>query len=328
MGWPLPFIVGAMIGGMASGLFPGNPTVPGWLTSLMAIVIGIMVGSAFSPAIFAGARGWGITLSFVAAYTFATVALGYLLMRYVGGYDPVTAYCMSSPGGFLEMILLGRSMGGDARHIALIHAIRITCVVLVLPWTMPRPPGGVNVLAASAADWPAAKDWMIFAICGLGAMLAVRLRVPGALMVGPLALSALAHMTGLTEAKIPGPVAIVAQIVVGAASGCGVMALNPRALIRTTIFGFAQVALLLSLSAGFALALAWLTARPFANAFLLFAPGSTPEMSLIALTLDIEPAMIATHHLFRLVLIVTTLPLILRWLLARAARRAGKEPPP
>lgn len=183
-------------------------------------------------------------------------------------------------------------------------------VVLMLPLTLPALPDAGSA-AGTAAPWPGPFDWLIIAACGFGAILAKRAKVPGAIMVGPLALSATAHMTGLTEVRIPQPVMIAAQVVVGSAVGCSIVALNPRVLLKASLFGLLLIAALLLLSGAFALAVAGLTGRPFATAFLLFAPGGLPEMSLIALTLDIEPAMISTHHLFRLILIVTVLPLLL-----------------
>ena len=51
---------------------------------------------------------------------------------------------------------------------------------------------------------------------------------------------------------------------------------------------------------------------------LSYAPGGFAEMSLIGLALGIEIAMVATHHLFRLFLIVLTGPLVFRTFLQRA----------
>ena len=51
---------------------------------------------------------------------------------------------------------------------------------------------------------------------------------------------------------------------------------------------------------------------------LSYAPGGFAEMSLIGLALGIEIAMVATHHLFRLFLILLTSPLVFRlWLRPR-----------
>jgi uncharacterized protein len=50
---------------------------------------------------------------------------------------------------------------------------------------------------------------------------------------------------------------------------------------------------------------------------LSYAPGGFAEMSLIGLALGIEVAMVATHHLFRLFLIVLTSPFVSRFVLTR-----------
>jgi uncharacterized membrane protein AbrB (regulator of aidB expression) len=50
---------------------------------------------------------------------------------------------------------------------------------------------------------------------------------------------------------------------------------------------------------------------------LSYAPGGFAEMSLIGLALGIEIAMVATHHLFRLFLIIFSGPFIFRFLLRR-----------
>jgi membrane AbrB-like protein len=50
---------------------------------------------------------------------------------------------------------------------------------------------------------------------------------------------------------------------------------------------------------------------------LSYAPGGFAEMSLIGLALGIEIAMVATHHLFRLFLIIMTGPFVFRFGLTR-----------
>ena len=326
LGLPLPFIVGAMAGGIVAGMLPIEAAVPGWLRSVMAVTIGIMVGSSFTPEFLAGASDWGLTLAAIALYTFAAVMVGYAILRYLGGYDPIMAYCMAAPGGFIEMALLGASLGADPRRIVLVHSVRLLVVVFAVPLVMPE--GGANAASILAVpNQPGPVDWLVFIGCGLGAVVASKLRLPGAILAGPLLLSATAHLTGLTEAQFPAILLIIAQIVVGSSIGCTFVSLHPRTLLRLTLFGGALVIALLALSALFAAGTSWLIDRPLSTTFLLFAPGGMPEMSLIALTLGIEPAMIATHHLFRLILVVTVGPTLLKAIL-HFAGRAGARPTP
>src|SRR3546814_6198110 len=54
-----------------------------------------------------------------------------------------------------------------------------------------------------------------------------------------------------------------------------------------------------------------LTGLPTIGIFLAFAPGGVAEMSLIALALSIDAALVATHHIVRIFLIVVLTPLLL-----------------
>ena len=58
---------------------------------------------------------------------------------------------------------------------------------------------------------------------------------------------------------------------------------------------------------------------------LSYAPGGFAEMSLIGLALGIEIAMVATHHLFRLFLILMTSPLVFKLWRTRDEAKAASD---
>ena len=61
----------------------------------------------------------------------------------------------------------------------------------------------------------------ILIACGLvGAAVGRLLRLPAAFMMGPMIVSAIAHLGGLTNSKPPGELVAAAQVVVGAGIGC------------------------------------------------------------------------------------------------------------
>jgi len=72
-------------------------------------------------------------------------------------------------------------------------------------------------------------------------------------------------------------------------------------------------ALLLLLMAIFA---AWLvsvvTGTSLLAALLAYMPGGAPELSLVALSLNIEPAFVTSHHLLRITFLLLLLPVLLR----------------
>ena len=214
------------------------------------------------------------------------------------------------------MVVIGGEMGGDERRIGLTHSIRIMLTVLIIPFYFRifegYVPGGLEPLG-SFVDL-SLQDAAILASCMLGYPLFKVLRLPSAQILGPMILSAIIHMTGLTTAKPPVEIVNVAQLVIGTGIGArfvgvSVMRLYPVMVAATggTIFmvGFAAVA---------ALALEALTGLPFAAVWLAFAPGGVAEMTLISLALGVDVAFVSTHHLVRVVFMVIAAPVIFHFI--------------
>ncbi len=70
--------------------------------------------------------------------------------------------------------------------------------------------------------------------------------------------------------------------------------------------------MLLVLAAVFGQAVESTLGIPFSAALLAFAPGGLAEMSLIALSLDIDAAYVSSHHIVRIFMIVLAAPFVFR----------------
>ncbi|MFY7779807.1 MAG: AbrB family transcriptional regulator, partial [Tagaea sp.] len=58
--------------------------------------------------------------------------------------------------------------------------------------------------------------------------------------------------------------------------------------------------------------------EPFSALVLTYAPGGFAEMSLVALALGADTALVASHHLFRIAFVVSLAP----WLFGRLGGRS------
>ncbi len=82
----------------------------------MVAVLGVMLGSGFSPEMLAHLGDWAVSLASLALYGVAAGGAGLVYFRRIWGYDPVTAYFAAMPGGLSEMSLVGgcgRREGAD-----------------------------------------------------------------------------------------------------------------------------------------------------------------------------------------------------------------------
>ena len=209
------------------------------------------------------------------------------------------------PGGLIEAITLGERAGGDVRLLTVHHFARITLVVVSVPIIIYLWSGEVVGSAAgqsfAEASYGATDIALIAVLALVGIGLGRIMRVPASHLMGPLILSAVLNATGIVSLASPGWLVNLAQLVVGVGLGAQFSGLDRRMLVGGFGLGLVSVVLMLAIGALFALVLVQLLPLDHQALFISFAPGGVTEMGLIALSLDISPIIVASHHLFRIV---------------------------
>lgn len=321
---PLAWMMGAMVLTTIAALAGVSLHVPGRLRSVMVAILGVLLGSTFTPEAMAKVGEWPLTLASLVLYLLVVTGVLYVYFRRVMGFDPATAYFSATPGGLNEMVIVGRAMGGDDRAIALVHGARILLVVLTLPFWFRYAYGAASAGGGAGDGTLAAIGWLdggvLVACAVVGPLVGRILRLPAYRLVGPMLASAAVHIAGLTASAPPMELVAVAQVVVGSAIGARFAGAPLKWVAKIIVSSIGSTGLMLGATVGFALALAPLSGIPFPAIVLAFAPGGLAEMSLIALSLGVETAFVATHHVARIAMIVIAAPLVYR--------KAGKKRPP
>jgi len=163
----------------------------------------------------------------------------------------------------------------------------------------------------------AGRDFLILAVCAIGYPIAKRLKIPAAPLIGPMVLSAAVHMAGMTAAKPPSELVNLAQIVIGTNVGCRFVGVPVRHVFKTMYLSIAVTLFMVALAVVFAYLLNRLTGFGFEALWLAFSPGGLAEMTLISLAMGIDTAFVSTHHLLRMLFMVTAAPLVFAWLKKR-----------
>jgi len=315
---PLPWMLGAMAATLAASLAGVPQGRPSLLLPPMRVVLGVMIGSGFTPDVVTVLPEMLLSLVFVVPYVALLGLIGVPYLRRFAGYDLPTAYFASMPGGLPDMTAFGKEMGGDEGKLALVHSTRVLIIVFLLPFVIEL--GESIDLSARArfgpqiADLPP-RDVAILLFCGLaGWWGAAKLRLTGATIVGPMILSAAAHMAGLTHAKPPDELIKLAQLVIGTAIGAAFVGVLFREIIRIIVLTTGMVVAMLALTVAFAAGVHWLTGFPLMSVVLAYTPGGQAEMNLIALTRGVDVAYVAVHHMARVALVVLGAPILFRLL--------------
>jgi membrane AbrB-like protein len=315
IGAPLPWVLGSMAACAAASI-AGLPVAASSATRRpMAAVIGVVLGSSFGPDLLAQAREWIVPLALLPVFLASAALVCVTYFRRVAKFDPATAYFAGMPGGIAEMVVMGSERGADERTIGLIHAARIFLVVFTLPFLIRLVAAPVEVrrviaVGGDTASWPL-LGWALGCVV-TGLVLGRALRLPAWHLVGPLAVSAIVHMTGVADFRIPGWALGAAQVGLGATIGCRFAGLTLRALFRTLLLAAGSTILLLVLTIVWAIGIAAVTDIDPVLLVLAYSPGGLAEMSMVALSLSLEPAFVIVHHLTRVVLVLIGAPLAFR----------------
>jgi membrane AbrB-like protein len=329
---PVAWMIGAMCTVMVATLAGLPMRSSQIIRQPMAAVLGVLVGSAFTPAIVDRIPGWWPTLTALVAYVLITSGILFFYFRRLLGLDRVTAFCSATPGGLNQMTILSMELGGDERVVALSQGARILLVVLIIPFSFvalglydpaTRPPLGATLIGYPPGELA------ILAACGVvgygGAWLA---RIPAASVTGPMVVSATVHLFGWSGTGPPGELIAAAQVVIGAAVGARFAGVPLRRILKIVTNAVGATLIMIVITVVFAVGLYEVVDVPLSALILAFSPGGLAEMSLIALALGMEVAFVATHHFIRISLIMMIGPVFFRHGRAGAASAAEGETAP
>ena len=321
IGTPLPFMLGplassALIATALPERLPQGYRFPTWLRLVFIAIIGLMIGSQVTPALFTEAHHYALTLGAVTLFVGLAHGLGYAVFRALGGYDSTTAFYASTPGGLYESIEMGEAAGADMTRLMMQQFLRIIVVVTLLPlglslW-LGEPVGSAAGQSLARGDVPW-SDLPLVALAGLAGLgVGHVLRLPAGQMTGPMAVAALLSLTGWLSFDIPQWLVNLAQMVLGTALGMRFTGLSRGLLLRGAGLALVSVGGMLAIGVGLAALLQRMTNEPVDVLVISLAPGGVTEMALVALSLQANPAFVTLHHIYRILLTVVALGVITR----------------
>lgn len=311
LGLPLGYLLGSLLAvagwAIAGKRVLGQPIhMPQPLRMSFIPIVGVGIGGAFTPAIFHDAADWWPSVLALLVFVPLAHFTGYRIYR-AGGLTPMTAYFGAVPGGLIESVTMGEEAGADVALLVLIQFLRLILTIVFVPimfliLTGHSVGSSAGVVMIGGDKDLEAFDVLVLTVAGFGGyFLGKTLRFPAAIMTGPLAASAVAHLTGLTDAVPPAWAVSMTQVVVGTGLGARFAGMATTTLRRGFRLALLSTGASLALAFGFAELLHRLVDMPIAAVFLAFAPGGITEMSLIALSLHISVVFVTLHHIIRIV---------------------------
>lgn len=313
IGLPMPFMLGGIFGAASYVLWYERaekrlPKLSRWVRLVFMSIIGAMIGSRFSPELLTLLPQFWISGLALIPFILLAHSGSYFIMRKLGGYEKLDAYFASLPGGIIDAAALAEEAGADLRVVTAQHFIRIILVVASVPLLFLFVQGDAvgslagQTLATTSYDHIDVLLLLTIALVGLAVGRITRL--PVSHMLGPLLLALMLSVTGVVEIDIPPWLGHAAQYMVGTALGAQFSGVSRKLLMRGFGMGLLSGSYMLFLAASFGMILIQYVPADFGAMFISFAAGGLAEMSLIALSLNFNPVVVALHHLVRILLTI------------------------
>jgi membrane AbrB-like protein len=308
IGMPLPWFLGALTACLIASVLHAPIDRPAPLGIPMRAVLGVAVGSAFTPALLDRFGGMLGSLAILVPFMVTIIVVSLAFYEKVAGFDRPTAFFSAVPGGLTDMTAMAEDAGANQRTVILVQATRILIIVFMLPMWL-RWHDGLAVGSAVASrvhllDMRLADMAVLIGIGWAGWWGARRLGLAGAPIVGPMIISGILHASGATAAKVPLEILTFAQISVGVLLGCQFRGLTMREFTGTVTWGMANAVVLLAITALVVVGVSHLTGFNSITVLLGYAPGGQTELNLLAFVLGLDVAYVALHHLVRLAIVI------------------------
>jgi uncharacterized protein len=327
-GLPSGYLFVALLAGLAYALLlPGRLSLPPIGFQAGQAITGVALGTFLHTSTLTGLGTRWVPVILVTAATLAvTIAAGLVLAR-IAEVDRPTASLGMVAGGASGIVAMADELGGDDRLVAFMQYLRVLVVTLLTPLLVPLA-FGVHSHTAVAAEGPvlgSVAGWGFTIGVGVaGAILGPRVKLPAPALIGPLILSALLTLSGLTgDVEVPPLAREVGFALIGLQIGLG--------FERDTVGQIARLALPVALSIAALLiacfGLAWLlelTAdAKLLDAYLATTPGGLYAVLPIAYGSGADTTFVLAVQGLRLFAMVLAAPVVVRWLVRSERPRAA-----
>ncbi|WOI32183.1 AbrB family transcriptional regulator [Tritonibacter scottomollicae] len=311
IGFPSAPLTGSAAAVSIAALFGLPIFMPVWLRTTAFVLLGINIGSSVTREMLATALAWPVTIAILAVSLFVSMQICRFGLRRWMGFSPRDAILAAAPGHLSYVLALSLSDNGQTSRIAIVQSIRVLFLTLCVPVLVASVFGatGVELMPDHVLSlWQLAL--LVGVTLGVGVLFSW-LKVPAAYLLAGILCSALGHIFAVTPGRPPEEATFVAFLVMGTLIGSRFVGQKMSQLRLDLLAGLwvTGTNVLITLVA-IAVSMQIMGMSP-ALLIVAFAPGGVEAMAAIAVTLGLDPAFVAAHHVMRLMILTILMPLML-----------------
>lgn len=311
---PIPWLIGSLLLFILLSRKIKFDSLNKTFAKYLRILLGVSIGGIASQSLDASSKSiiTPIIFSIPIFVVFATI-IGAVYFRRRLKFNALDSLITALPGGLTFIISISDGLGQHFPKIAMMHTVRMLIMIstfAVFAFFMPAGPdqaqNGLDAfnLFGLLADYSNIETLKLIALILLSIGLTKVLRFSGGDLILPLILSLLVYKAGLVSIPMPEIINIIAMVAFGTILGQKIasklsMDYLAQAKASAIYTGFCLLAAFI-----FAQLISSFTGIDYFLIFLALAPGSIPEISLIAIAMGYDVGLIAVAHILRYLLVM------------------------
>ena len=293
-------------------------------------VLGVYIGTmVHQDAVGALGSDWPIVIAIAVATLLLSVVAGALLGLH-RDLTPLTGSLALVAGGASGLVAIARELGGDDRVVSVVQYLRVALVtasmplVVTLVYHADKSHGVATVAETDSAPWYLSVG-MLMALVLVGATVGKWIRLPGAGLLGPMALTVVLQLTGLSFGlAVPMVLVQVGYMVIGWQAGLAFTSDSLRAIGRMLPAAIGLIVALGVATGGLGALLARFTGLTPLEGYLATSPGGVYAVLATAVETGSNVTFIIAAQVVRILLMLFAAPLMARsvvWISERAGRQ-------
>jgi uncharacterized protein len=303
----------------ASGPQPLAPSrVPRSVGIAAQGVLGVYIGTmVHQDAVGALGSDWPIVIAIAVATLVLSIIAGALLGLH-RDVTPLTGSLALVAGGASGLVAIARELGGDDRVVSVVQYLRVALVTASMPvvvtliYHADKSHGSAPATENASAPWYLSLA-MLIALVLIGATVGKLIRLPGAGLLGPMALAVVLEVTGMSFGlAVPVLLVQVGYMVIGWQAGLAFTRESLRAIGRMLPAAIGLIVALAVATAGLGAVLARFTGLTPLEGYLATSPGGVYAVLATAVESGSNVTFIIAAQVVRILLMLFAAPLMAR----------------
>lgn len=321
---PLAWMLGSMVFCTIAALLRAPIKVTPEIRPYVMSVIGVALAGNVDHDTFSNIVAIAPSMAGLLLCTLLSALVSVFYYWRIARNDIRTALLSGMPGGLAEMVALSHQYDADTQRIALAHSTRVLLIVFSLPVIIllagDFDPGVLASTQPRLLDTPIWIPALTLLLAFVGMRLGRLIRLPAGDLTGPMLITIVLRATGILIIDVPLEMILCAQLFLGTMFGSGFAGTSPILVVKSIGLSLGSTVLLLAITIGTALGISTLSGLDFRVLVLSYAPGGLSETSILALMLSADAAIVALHHIARLIIVLLIAAMAMGWISSRQNR--------